>query len=78
MLELHNVMMEPSNVRKIMGTTKCEKIIVTYDVGTAQCEDGSVKCEKKNKETTKCDKSIVICEVRTAQCKDRIVKCEKK
>ena len=47
MLELHNVMMEPSNVRKIMGTTKCEKIIVTYDVRTAQCEDGSVKCEKK-------------------------------
>ena len=40
MLELHNVRMKPSNVRKkSKGTTKCEKITVTCDVGTAQCED---------------------------------------
>ena len=32
---------------KSKGTTKCEKRIVTYDVGIAQCEDGTVKCEKK-------------------------------
>ena len=47
-LELHNMRMEPSNVRKKSnGTTKCEKRTITYDVGTAQYKDGTVKCEKK-------------------------------
>ena len=51
MLELHNVNIKPSNVRKISkGTTKCEKRTVTYDVGTTQYEDGTVKCEKKVRE----------------------------
>ena len=63
---------------KIKGTTKCEKITVTYDVGTAQCEDGINKCEKKSKGTTKCEKKIVTCNVGTAQCDDGITKCEKK
>ena len=31
--------MEPSNVRKNKGTTKCDKRIVTYDVGITKCED---------------------------------------
>ena len=67
MLELHNVRMESSNVRKkIKVTTKSEKRIITYDVGIAQCEDETVKCEKKNKETTKCDKRTVTCDVKTA------------
>ena len=35
MLELHNVRMKPSNGKKGKGTTKCEKIIVTCDVGIA-------------------------------------------
>ena len=35
MLELHNMRMEPSNVIKIKGTIKCDKRIVTCDVGTA-------------------------------------------
>ena len=36
MLELQNMKMEPSNVRKKNnGTIKCEKITITYDVGTA-------------------------------------------
>ena len=50
MLELHNMRMELSNVKKkkkSKGTTKCEKKIVTCDVGTAKYEDGTVKCEKK-------------------------------
>ena len=47
MLVLHNVRMVPSNVRKNKETTVCDKSIVTYDVGTAQCEDGIIKCEKK-------------------------------
>ena len=39
--------MELSNVKqKKKGTTKCDKRTVTYDVGTAQCEDESVKREK--------------------------------
>ena len=47
-LELHNVRIEPPNVRKKnKGTTKCEKRIITYDVRIAQCEDETVKCEKK-------------------------------
>ena len=51
MLELHNVRMESSNVRKkIKVTTKSEKRIITYDVGIAQCEDETVKCEKKVRE----------------------------
>ena len=37
MLVLLNVIMEPSNARKKnKGTIKCEKNIVTYDVGAAQ------------------------------------------
>ena len=47
MLEVHNVSMELSNVRKSKGITKCKKRTITYDVGTTQCEDGTVKCEKK-------------------------------
>ena len=29
------------------GTTQCDKRIFIRDVGTAQCKDGTVKCEKK-------------------------------
>ena len=39
---------EPSSVRKkSKETTKCEKKTITYNVGTIQCEDEIVKCEKK-------------------------------
>ena len=53
---------------------------ITCDVGTAQCEDETVKYEKKkSKETTKCvKKKTVTCDVGTAQCDDGTVKCEKK
>ena len=51
MLKLHNVRMEPSNVRKkSKGTTKYEKKTVTRDVGIAQCEDRTIKYEKKLRE----------------------------
>ena len=51
MLELHNVRMEPSNMRKkSKKTTKCEKRIVTWDVETIQREDEIVNCEKKLRE----------------------------
>ena len=51
MLESHNVRMEPSNVRKkSKRIAQCEKRTVTYDVGIAQCEDETIKCEKKVRE----------------------------
>ena len=79
MLELHNVRMESSNVRKkIKVTTKSEKRIITYDVGIAQCEDETIKWKKKKKKTTKCDKRIVTSDVGTTQCEDGTVKCEEK
>ena len=58
MLVLHNVRMVPLNVRKKnKRTTERDKISVTYDIGTAQCKDEIIKCEKKNNGTTKCDKN---------------------
>ena len=46
MLQLHNVMMKLSNVRKKnKGTTKCDKRTVTYDIGTTQCKNGIFKFE---------------------------------
>ena len=60
------------------GTIKCDKRTDTCDVGIAQYEDETVKCEKKNRGTTEYDKRTVKCDVGTAQCEDRIVKCEKK
>ena len=46
-LVLQNVKMLPSNVRKKKGITECDKNTVIYDVGTAQCENGIIKCEEK-------------------------------
>ena len=37
--------MKPLNVRKIKGTTKCDKRTVTYDIGITQCEDETIKCD---------------------------------
>ena len=47
MLVLHNKMMVSFNVRKNKRVTKCDKSTVTYAVSTTQCEDGTIKCEKK-------------------------------
>ena len=55
MLELHNVIMESSNVRKNKGTTEYDKSTNTFDVGIAKCKDETIKCDKKNKGTAKCD-----------------------
>ena len=47
-LELHNVRMELSNVKKkVIELLNVIKKIITCDVETAQCEDGTVKYEKK-------------------------------
>ena len=63
---------------KSKGTTKYEKRTVIYDIRTTQCEDGTVKCEKKSKGTTKCEKRTVMCDIGIAQCDDRTIKCDKK
>ena len=41
--------------KKKKGTTECDQSTVTCDFGTALYEDGTIKCEKKNKETTEYD-----------------------
>ena len=63
---------------KKKGITKCDKTTITCDVSTTQYEDGTIKCEKKNKKTTEYDKSTVTCNISTAQCEDGTIKCEKK
>ena len=50
----------------------------TCDVGTTQCKDSTLKCEKKNKGTTECDKSTITSDVGTTQCENGTIKCEKK
>ena len=52
--------------------------MIKFDVGTTQCDNGTIKCEKKNKGITECDKSTVKCDIGTAQCEDGTIKCEKK
>ena len=37
-------------LEKNKGTIECDKSTVTYNVSTAQCEDGTIKCEKKIRE----------------------------
>ena len=64
--------------KKNNGTTECDKSTIICDVGIAQYEDSTIKCEKKNKGTTKCNKSTVICDVDTAQYDDSTIKCKKK
>ena len=44
---LHNVRIVPLNVRKNKGTTECDNSTVTYDIGNIQCEEGTIKDEKK-------------------------------
>ena len=35
--------------KKKKNTTECDNSTVRSDVGTAQCNNGTIKCEKKNK-----------------------------
>ena len=45
------MIMKPSNVRKKnKGTTKCEKRVVKCGLKIAQCEDRTVKYDKKVRE----------------------------
>ena len=62
--------------KKNKRTTEYDKSTITCNIGTAQCENNTIKCEKKG--TIKCDKSTVTCNVGTTQCEDDTIKCEKK
>ena len=70
MLELHNVKMELLNARKNMGTIKYDKRIVTCysnatkkivicDIRTAQCKNGTIKCEKKIRKPSNVTKELL-------------------
>ena len=36
--------------KKNNGTTECDKSTIIRDIGIAQCEDSTIKCEKKIRE----------------------------
>ena len=81
MLVLPNMTIEPLNVRKKKKkkTTKCDKRIVTCNIGTAQYKNWTIRCEKKIKEPPNVIKvqSHVIY-IGTAQYENKTVKCEEK
>ena len=79
MLELHNVTLKSSNVRKKIReppNVRKELSHIMLELHNVTIELSNVR--KKNKETTECEKKTVTCDVRTAQCEDGTVKCEKK
>ena len=77
MLELHNMRMTPSTVRKkikeLLNVTRVQSHVMLI-LHHVRMELSNVK---KNR-TIKCDKSIVKCYVGTTECDDEIIKCEKK
>ena len=79
MLELHNMMMEPSNVRnKIrepLNMTK-ELSYVMLELHNVRIKSSNVR--KKVKEHQMWKKKTVTYDVETVQCEDGIVKCKKK
>ena len=77
MLEVHNVRMEPSNMRKKIK----EPPNVIKELSHVKLELHNVRMKlsnvRKNNGPTECDKRTVTCEVEIAQRKDETVKCEK-
>ena len=67
-LELHNMRIEPSNVKKKKSkkTTNCEKRTVTCDVGIAKMWRWNCQVWEKSKETIKFEKRTVTYDVETA------------
>ena len=76
MLELHNVRMEPSKMRKKIR----ELPNVTKELSHVMLKLHNVGIEpsnmRKNKETTKCDERTVTCDIETTQCENGTIKCE--
>ena len=81
MLELHNVRIKPSNVRKKVRkppNVRKELSHMMLELHNVRIEPSSVK---KIKGTTQCDKRIVIYDVGTVKCEkksNRTTKCDKK
>ena len=77
MLELHNMRIEPSNVRKKMreppNVTK-ELSYVMLELHNMRMKPSNVR--KKNKGTTKCGKKTVTYDIEIAQCEDETIKCD--
>ena len=78
-LELHNMRMKPSSVRKKVR----EPPNVRKELSHMMLEPHNVGMEpsnvrKKNKRTTPCEKRTVICDIRIAQYENETIKCEKK
>ena len=65
-LELHNVKIEPSSMKKSKGTTKCEKELsyVMLEPHNVRMKPSNVR-KKKSKGTTKCEKITITCDVGT-------------
>ena len=79
MLELHNVRMESSSVRKKVR----EPPNVTKELSYVMLKPHNVRMKlsnmrKKSKGTIQCEKRTVTCDVETTQYEDRTIKCEKK
>ena len=75
MLELHNVRMKPSKVRKKvkeLPNIRKKLLHVMLELHNVRMEPSNVR--KKCKGTTKCEKRTVTCIVRTAQSEDETVK----
>ena len=62
--------MELLNVNKKKRTIECDKNMVICYIGTTQCDDRTIKYEKKNQDSTECDKSTIKSDVGTSQCKN--------
>ena len=80
MLELYNVRIESSSVRKKVRKSPN----VTKKLSYMMLKSHNVRIEplnvrkKKVGGTTKCEKKTVTCDVETAQYEDETIKCEKK
>ena len=78
MLVLHNMWMEPSNVKKKIELLNMTKVLLNVMLVLLNMTMEPLNVRKKKKGTTKSNKRIVTCDVGTAQCEDETVKCEKK
>ena len=74
MLELHNMRLKPSNVRKkrreSLNVTKVQShvILVLHNVRIVPSN------ARRNNRTIECDKRIVTCDVGIAQCENEIIR----
>ena len=78
MLELHNVRMKASNVRKKVREPPNVRKKLSYVILELHNVRMKLSYVRKNKGIAECDKRIVTCDIGAVQCEDEIVKYEKK